>query len=162
MGHKDSFIQEQAARGVDVLRDPAINKGTAFDLAEREALGLHGLLPPHVSTLEAQVGRVLENFRRKASDLEKYIDLANLHDRNWTLFYRVLMDHPDEMTPIVYTPTVGLACQQFGHIFQRPKGLFVSAKQRKVFGCSHLNGDRSERIHDRGPQRHQRQRWRKL
>jgi malate dehydrogenase (oxaloacetate-decarboxylating)(NADP+) len=120
----------QAAHGVDVLRDPAINKGTAFTDAERDALGLHGLLPPNVSTLEAQVGRVLENFRRKATTLEKYIDLASLHDRNWTLFYRVLMDYPDEMTPIVYTPTVGLACQQFGHIFQRPKGLFVSAKDR--------------------------------
>jgi malate dehydrogenase (oxaloacetate-decarboxylating)(NADP+) len=117
-------------RGVDVLRDPAINKGTAFTQKERDTLGLNGLLPPHVSTLEAQVGRVLENFRRKATTLEKYIDLAGLHDRNWTLFFRVLMDHPDEMTPIVYTPTVGLACQQFGHIFQRPKGLFVSAKDR--------------------------------
>jgi malate dehydrogenase (oxaloacetate-decarboxylating)(NADP+) len=134
MGHpKETFIKHQqvgSARGVDVLRDPAINKGTAFTDAERDALGLHGLLPPNVSTLEAQVGRVLENFRRKSTTLEKYIDLANLHDRNWTLFYRVLMDHPDEMTPIVYTPTVGLACQQFGHIFQRPKGLFVSAKDR--------------------------------
>jgi malate dehydrogenase (oxaloacetate-decarboxylating)(NADP+) len=134
MGHpKETFIKSPAAggvRGVDVLRDPAINKGTAFTEAERDALGLHGLLPPNVSTLEAQVGRVLENFRRKSTTLEKYIDLANLHDRNWTLFYRVLMDHPDEMTPIVYTPTVGLACQQFGHIFQRPKGLFVSANDR--------------------------------
>jgi len=135
MGHpKEKFMQGKGegvtARGVDVLRDPAINKGTAFTDAERDALGLHGLLPPNVSTLEAQVGRVLENFRRKATTLEKYIDLAGLHDRNWTLFYRVLMDHPDEMTPIVYTPTVGLACQQFGHIFQRPKGLFVSAKDR--------------------------------
>jgi malate dehydrogenase (oxaloacetate-decarboxylating)(NADP+) len=142
MGHpKEKFMQGKvngaSARGVDVLRDPAINKGTAFTDAERDALDLHGLLPPNVSTLEAQVGRVLENFRRKATALEKYIDLAGLHDRNWTLFYRVLMDHPDEMTPIVYTPTVGLACQQFGHIFQRPKGLFVSAKDRgrvaKVF-----------------------------
>ena len=136
MGHpKEKFVNDPAgaarsARGVDVLRDPAINKGTAFSDAERDALGLHGLLPPNVSTLEAQVGRVLENFRRKSTTLEKYIDLAGLHDRNWTLFYRVLMDHPDEMTPIVYTPTVGLACQQFGHIFQRPKGLFVSAKDR--------------------------------
>jgi malate dehydrogenase (oxaloacetate-decarboxylating)(NADP+) len=135
MGHpKEKFMQDKvegiSAHGVDVLRDPAINKGTAFTDAERDALGLHGLLPPNVSTLEAQVGRVLENFRRKATTLEKYIDLAGLHDRNWTLFYRVLMDHPDEMTPIVYTPTVGLACQQFGHIFQRPKGLFVSAKDR--------------------------------
>ena len=123
-------VKDKARYGVDVLRDPAINKGTAFTEAERDALGLHGLLPPNVSTLEAQVGRVLENFRRKSSTLEKYIDLANLHDRNWTLFFRVLMDHPDEMTPIVYTPTVGLACQQFGHIFQRPKGLFVSANDR--------------------------------
>jgi malate dehydrogenase (oxaloacetate-decarboxylating)(NADP+) len=134
MGHpKETFMQDKVkgtAHGVDVLRDPAINKGTAFSEAERDALQLHGLLPPHVSTLEAQVGRVLENFRRKATTLEKYIDLAGLHDRNWTLFFRVLMDHPDEMTPIVYTPTVGLACQQFGHIFQRPKGLFVSAKDR--------------------------------
>ena len=133
MGHpKETFVDQatRSARGNDVLRDPAINKGTAFSDAERDALGLHGLLPPNVSTLEAQVGRVLENFRRKSTTLEKYIDLANLHDRNWTLFYRVLMDHPDEMTPIVYTPTVGLACQQFGHIFQRPKGLFVSAKDR--------------------------------
>jgi len=134
MGHpKETFVTTsagRAARGVDVLRDPAVNKGTAFTDAERDAFGLHGLLPPNVSTLDAQVGRVLENFRRKGSALEKYIDLANLHDRNWTLFFRVLMDHPDEMTPIVYTPTVGLACQQFGHIFQRPKGLFVSAKDR--------------------------------
>jgi len=136
MGHpKETFMQDQAGqvpamRGVDVLRDPAINKGTAFSQEERDTLGLNGLLPPNVSTLEAQVGRVLENFRRKATTLEKYIDLAGLHDRNWTLFFRVLMDHPDEMTPIVYTPTVGLACQQFGHIFQRPKGLFVSAKDR--------------------------------
>ena len=132
MGAREPNVDPKAGakRGTEVLRDPAINKGTAFTKAERDALGLHGLLPPNVSTLEAQVGRVLENFRRKGSALEKYIDLANLHDRNWTLFFRVLMDHPDEMTPIVYTPTVGLACQQFGHIFQRPKGLFVSAKDR--------------------------------
>jgi malate dehydrogenase (oxaloacetate-decarboxylating)(NADP+) len=121
---------KQEAHGVAVLRDPALNCGTAFTDAERDALGLHGLLPPHVATMEAQVGRVLENFRRKATTLEKYIDLSGLHDRNETLFFRVLMDHPDEMTPIVYTPTVGLACQQFGHIFQRPRGLFVSAKDR--------------------------------
>ena len=117
-------------RGVGVLRDPALNKGTAFTEGERDALHLRGLLPPHVCSLEEQATRVLENFRRKSTDLEKYIDLAALHDRNESLFFRILMDHPDEMTPIVYTPTVGLACQQFGHIFQRPRGIFVSAKDR--------------------------------
>ena len=122
--------QTAGARGVDVLRDPALNRGTAFTEAERDALSLRGLLPPHVATQVDQVARVLENFRRKSTDLEKFIDLAALHDRNEALFFRVLMDHPDEMTPIVYTPTVGLACQQFGHIFQRPRGIFVSAKDR--------------------------------
>jgi len=127
---KAEAVAARGPRGVDVLRDPALNRGTAFTDAEREALGLRGLLPPHVSTQEEQVGRVLENFRRKSTTLEKFINLAALHDRNEALFFRVLMDHPDEMTPIVYTPTVGLACQQFGHIFQRPRGLFVSAKDR--------------------------------
>ncbi len=118
------------ARGVGVLRDPVLNKGTAFTEAERDRLDLRGLLPPHVCSQEEQVTRVLENFRRKPTDLEKYIDLTALHDRNESLFFRILMDHPDEMLPIVYTPTVGLACQQFGHIFQRPRGIFVSAKDR--------------------------------
>ncbi len=127
---KGGAVAARGPRGVDVLRDPALNRGTAFTDTEREDLGLRGLLPPHVSTQEEQVGRVLENFRRKSTTLEKFIDLAALHDRNEALFFRVLMDHPDEMTPIVYTPTVGLACEQFGHIFQRPRGLFVSAKDR--------------------------------
>jgi malate dehydrogenase (oxaloacetate-decarboxylating)(NADP+) len=127
---REAVTKHSGRRGVDVLRDPAANHGTAFNDAERDALGLHGLLPPHVADMKAQVGRVLENFRRKATTLDKYIDLSGLHDRNETLFFRVLMDYPDEMTPIVYTPTVGLACQQFGHIFQRPRGLFVSAKDR--------------------------------
>ena len=91
---------------------------------------LRGLLPPHVSSQEQQLGRVLENFRRKSSDLEKYINLRALHDRNEALFFRLLMDHPDEMLPIVYTPTVGLACQRYTHIFQRPHGIFVSAADR--------------------------------
>ena len=101
--------QTAGVRGVDVLRDPALNRGTAFTEAERDALSLRGLLPPHVATQADQVARVLENLRRKSTDLEKFIDLAALHDRNEALFFRVLMDHPDEMTPIVYTPTVGLA-----------------------------------------------------
>ena len=117
-------------KGMGVLQDPALNRGTAFTEAERDSLDLRGLLPPHVSTQEDQIERVLENFRRKPTALEKYIDLAALHDRNEALYFRILIDNPDEMLPIVYTPTVGLACQQFGHIFQRPRGIFVSANDR--------------------------------
>jgi malate dehydrogenase (oxaloacetate-decarboxylating)(NADP+) len=114
-------------KGVALLQDPALNKGTAFTEAERDTLHLRGLLPPHVSSQEQQLGRVLENFRRQSTDLEKYISLRSLHDRNEALFFRLLMDYPDEMMPIVYTPTVGLACQRYTHIYQRPHGIFVSA-----------------------------------
>lgn len=116
--------------GVALLRDPMLNKGTAFTEVERDGLALRGLLPPRVLTQEEQVARVLENFRSKPTDLDKYVNLAALHDRNEALFYRVLIDYPDEMTPIVYTPTVGAACQHFGHIFQRPRGIFISANDR--------------------------------
>jgi len=117
-------------KGLSLLREPTLNKGTAFTATERDVLGLRGLLPPHICSQEEQEARVLENFRRKPTDLEKYIDLNALHDRNEALFYRTVIDHPDEMMPIIYTPTVGLACQQFGHIFQRPRGLFVGANDR--------------------------------
>ena len=120
----------QLPKGAAILHDPALNKGTAFTETERDALHLRGLLPPHVASPEQQVERVLGNFRRKTSDLEKYINLRALHDRNETLFYRLLTDYPDEMMPIVYTPTVGLACQRYAHIFQRPRGIFVSAADR--------------------------------
>ncbi len=116
--------------GAALLRDPFLNKGTAFTGAERLALGLRGLLPPHVNTQAEQVQRVLETFRSKPSALEQYIDLAALHDRNETLFFRVLADHLEEMLPIVYTPTVGLAAQRYAHIYQRPRGLFISAADR--------------------------------
>ncbi|MCU0804945.1 MAG: NAD-dependent malic enzyme [Burkholderiales bacterium] len=113
--------------GFTILRDPTRNKGTAFTEAERDALGLRGLLPPHVCSPEEQEARVLENLRRLPNNLEKWIALRALHDRNEVLYYRVVMDNPDEMQPIIYTPTVGLACQQYGHIFQRPRGLFLAA-----------------------------------
>jgi malate dehydrogenase (oxaloacetate-decarboxylating)(NADP+) len=112
--------------GVALLHDPILNKGTAFSPAERDVLGLRGLLPPHVCTPAEQTQRVLENLRREPTPLDKYINLTALHDRNETLFFRIVCENPDEMMPIIYTPTVGLACQQFGHIFQRPRGLFVS------------------------------------
>jgi malate dehydrogenase (oxaloacetate-decarboxylating)(NADP+) len=117
-------------RGQALLHDPALNKGTAFTAEEREVFGLTGLLPPHVCSQQEQAARVLENFHRLPTPLEKYIFMTSLHDRNETLFFRIVTDHPDEMMPIIYTPTVGLACQKFGHIFQRPRGLFVTARDR--------------------------------
>jgi malate dehydrogenase (oxaloacetate-decarboxylating)(NADP+) len=112
------------------LHDPTRNKGTAFSEEERDALGLRGLLPPRVSTLEQQAQRAMENLRRKPNDLEKYIFLMGLLDRNETLFYRIVLDHMPELMPIIYTPTVGQACQEYGHIFRRSRGLFVSANDR--------------------------------
>jgi len=94
-------------RGRALLTDPLTNKGTAFSLEERERLGLEGLLPPAVSTMTQQLERAYENFTAKATDLERYIHLASLHDRNETLFFRLVLDHIDEMLPIVYTPVVG-------------------------------------------------------
>ncbi|MFL5272650.1 MAG: NAD-dependent malic enzyme [Anaeromyxobacteraceae bacterium] len=117
-------------RGYAVLRDPLLNKGSAFPEDERAALGLQGLLPPRVFSMEEQVLRVMENYSRKSTDLERYIHLISLQDRNETLFYRVVMDNLEEMMPIIYTPTVGQACQQFGHIFRRSRGLYISIKDR--------------------------------
>ena len=117
-------------RGIALLRDPALNKGTAFTEAERDALGLRGLLPTQVITQEAQIERILENLRRQPDPLDKYVALEALHNRNEALFFRVIADYPDEMVPIIYTPTVGLACQKFGHIYQRPRGMFITAADR--------------------------------
>ena len=117
-------------RGESLLRDPLLNKGTAFTPAEREELGLEGLLPPAVSTMDQQLARVYENYRVKQTPLERYIHLISLQDRNETLFYRLVHDHIDEMMPIVYTPVVGEACQQYSHIYRRARGLYISYEQR--------------------------------
>src|SRR4029077_19288978 len=117
-------------RGLPLLRDPLLNKGTAFTEAERDELGLRGFLPAHVLSMEEQVARVLTNLRSLPNDLEKYIALNSLHDRNEALFFRVVCDNIDEIQPLIYTPTVGLACQRFGLIFQRPRGMFISANDR--------------------------------
>lgn len=114
-------------RGMDLLHTPRLNKGTAFSENERDALGLRGLLPPRVFTQAAQETRVMENFRSKTSDIEKYIFLVALQDRNERLFYRTVMDHIEEMMPIVYTPEVGDACRNYAHIWRRPQGMFISA-----------------------------------
>jgi len=117
-------------RGAELLRNPLLNKGTAFTEAERDTMRLRGLLPPHVSTMAEQVSRVLENYRTRQDDLDRYVYLSSLQDRNETLFYRVVMEHIDEMMPIIYTPTVGQACQRYGHIFRRPRGLYLSYADR--------------------------------
>ena len=120
----------ESPRGLALLRDPLLNKGTAFTEAERDALGLRGFLPAHVLSMEEQVERVLVNLRSLPSDLEKYVALNSLHDRNEALFFRVVCDNIDEIQPLIYTPTVGLACQRFGLIFQRPRGMFIGANDR--------------------------------
>jgi malate dehydrogenase (oxaloacetate-decarboxylating)(NADP+) len=117
-------------RGMALLRDPLLNKGTAFTEQERDALGLRGFLPAHVFSMQTQVERVMANLRELPNDLAKYVALNELHDRNEALFFRVVCDNIDEIQPLIYTPTVGLACQRFGYIFQRPRGLFIAAGDR--------------------------------
>jgi malate dehydrogenase (oxaloacetate-decarboxylating)(NADP+) len=120
----------KVTRGEVILQDPTMNKGTAFSEMERDALGIRGLLPPRVFSEDEQLVRVMSNYRRKTSDLERYIYLIALQDRNETLFYRTLMEHIDEMMPIVYTPTVGEACREFAHIWRRPRGMYICCEDR--------------------------------
>ncbi len=126
----DKGMASELHRGVKILHDPVRNKGTAFTDAEREALKLTGLLPPRVHSIAEQELRVLGNVREKATDLERYLYLVALQDRNETLFYRVVMNNIEEMMPLIYTPTVGLACQEFQHIYRSPRGLYVSLQDR--------------------------------
>ncbi len=120
----------RAPRGAQILHDPRLNKGTAFTEGEREALGLRGLLPPRVFTQEEQEQRILANLRRLVTPLDKYLFLVALLDRNEQLFYRTVIDNLAELLPVLYTPTVGEACRQFGLIFRRPRGLYVSSRDR--------------------------------
>lgn len=123
-------MSSRNVNGVALLFDPRLNKGTAFTAEERDALGLRGLLPPRIFTLEEQEERILRNFRGKPSALEQYVYLIGLQDRNETLFYRVVVDHLETMLPIIYTPTVGEACRTFGHVFRRPRGLYLTIEDR--------------------------------
>jgi len=112
--------------GMDYLRDPKLFKGMAFTLEERQALGIHGLLPPRIKNLEEQADNSLRNLRRYDDPLNRYMYMVDLLDRNERLFYKLLSENTDELMPIVYTPTVGLACQKFGLAFKRPQGLFIT------------------------------------
>jgi malic enzyme len=116
--------------GRPVLLNPFTNKGTAFTAEERKSLGIDGLVPPAVFTIEEQLNRVYENYEAKTTNLERFIYLASLQDRNETLFFRLVHEHIDEMMPIVYTPVVGEACQNFSLIWRRARGLYISYEQR--------------------------------
>src|SRR6202162_1920767 len=117
---------ESKARGMAVLTTPLLNKGSAFTLEEREALGLTGLLPPVISTLEAQVTSAYAQYQQLADAVSKNIYLTALHDRNEVLFFRVLSEHLREMIPIVNHGTVGLAMEQYHHVCRRPRGVYLS------------------------------------
>jgi malate dehydrogenase (oxaloacetate-decarboxylating) len=121
---------ESRLSGQVLLDNPLLNKGSAFPEDERREFGLLGLLPLHCSTIEEQLARTYENYQRKESDLERYVFLMALQDRNETLFYRLLQEHVTEMMPIIYTPTVGAGCRQYSHVFRRPRGLYISYPHR--------------------------------
>ncbi|MBI2387427.1 MAG: NAD-dependent malic enzyme [Elusimicrobia bacterium] len=138
--HANGFVPSQSAKadtshhpgrtGIDLLHDPLYNKGTAFTYKERQKLGLLGLLPPRVSTLKGQATRVIANVRKRVTDLEKYVDMLSLLDRNETLYYRVVTDNIEEIMPLIYTPTVGKGCQLYAHLFRRSRGLFITKYEK--------------------------------
>jgi Malic enzyme, N-terminal domain len=112
--------------GYELLNDPLLNKGVAFPEPERDAFELHGLLPPHIGSLDEQVTRRLDALRSLETSLEQYDFLRDMQDNNETAFYSLLTQHLEEVLPIVYTPTVGVGCQRFSHIYRKPRGLFLS------------------------------------
>src|SRR5689334_17565116 len=126
----DEAAQEVELTGSLLLESPIFNKGSAFSERERAELGLLGLLPAHVATIDEQLIRTYENYKQKTSAQERYIYLVSLQDRNETLFYRLLQEHITEMMPVIYTPVVGEGCKQYSHIYRRPRGIYVDYTHR--------------------------------
>src|SRR5258708_28746309 len=124
LGHEAPVV-EVSLTGHALLDNPMLNKGSGFSEDERREFGLMGLLPPHVATMDEQLARTYENYKEKETDLERYIFLTSLQDRNETLFYTLLQEHISEMMPIIYTPVVGTGCQRYSHIYRRPRGLYI-------------------------------------
>ena len=148
MQNISSQLVETNLSGYELLNDPLLNKGTAFTDAERDVFDLHGLLPPHIAALDYQVKRRLDAFNGLRSDIERYVFLRGLQDSNETLFYALLTRNIEEMMPIVYTPTVGVGCQLFSHIFRKPRGLFLSVPHKDAIRriLAHPRFDRIEAI----------------
>ena len=116
--------------GYDLINNASLNKGTAYTEEERKKYKLHGLLPIATCNMDVQISRALGNLRRKAHDIERYIFMQALQSRNERLFYRLIIDHIEELMPIIYTPTVGQACQEFAHIFRQPRGFYITPDDR--------------------------------
>jgi malate dehydrogenase (oxaloacetate-decarboxylating) len=148
MTDKTLYNVETPLSGYELLNEPLLNKGTAFTEAERDQFDLHGLLPPHVARLEDQVKRRLDAFHSLNSDMQKYTFLRGLQDSNEVLFYALLTRNIEEMMPIVYTPTVGLGCQNFSHIFRKARGLFLSVPHKQDIRriISHPRYDRIDAV----------------
>ena len=125
---------EISLTGQQLIESPLFNKGSAFSEEERIEFGLQGLVPPHVSTIDEQLARTYGSYKQKTTDLERYIYLVSLQDRNETLFYRLLQDHITEMMPVIYTPVVGDGCKQYSHIYRRPRGLYIDYPHRNDIG----------------------------
>jgi malate dehydrogenase (oxaloacetate-decarboxylating) len=124
-------VPQSELSGAALLNSPGFNKGTAFTEDERARFGLNGLIPPHIEMLDEQAKRAYEAFKKKEDDLERHIYLRALQDTNEVLFYRLVLDHLEEMMAVVYTPGVALGCQLFSHIYRRPRGLFISYPLRQ-------------------------------
>jgi len=122
----DTIAKNDGISGIELLDDPVLNKGTAFNVAERKQHGMEGLLPATVETIERQLERVMGHLEQKPSDLERYVYLMGLCDRNETLFYKTLMSDPARFVPIVYDPTIADACLAFGHLYRRSRGMYVT------------------------------------